>query len=237
MKENDLDWIVEQQRYVLEEAGRVAREDLRCEVGLLRQQLLHAEIRETMLRKSVENHGSVEEDPRRKFVDTNLRDPSQHSNTDDWNIEQNRLYQLFPNDEIHLSTVGEQESILKAHRSQYQWMLEQQRRYNELQSKNCDISSAFGAVEVSSYAFDSRNGSPPPYEEHPPPTPSTAESIEHVPNQRRENCQQARPSQVRFTDPLEITFHPASPPAPKRKTKPKKQVIGLYRKRSNRTAV
>ncbi|KAK6085866.1 hypothetical protein SCUP234_02773 [Seiridium cupressi] len=237
MKENDLDWIVEQQRYALEEAGRVAREDLRCEVGLLRQQLLHAEIRENMLRKSVENYQSVEEDPRGKPIDTNVRDPLQRSNTDDRNIEQNRPYQLFPNDEIHLSTVGEEEFILKAHRSQCEWMLEQQRRYNELQSKTCNISPAFGAVEASSYAFDSRDESPPPYEEHPRLTPSMAESIEHVPNQRRENFQQGRPSQVRFTDPLEITFDSASPPAPKRKKEPKKQVIGLYRKRSNRTAV
>ncbi|KAM0810825.1 hypothetical protein AB5N19_11178 [Seiridium cardinale] len=237
MNENSLDWVVEQQRYALEEAGRVAREDLRCEVGLLRQRLFHAEIRENMLRKSVGNHRSVEEDPRKKLVDTNVGDPLQHSSTDDGNIEQNRLYQLFPNDEIHLSTVGEQESILKAHRSQDEWVVEQQIRYNELQSKNYNISSAFGAVEASSDAFDSRDESPPPYEEHPRPTPSMAESIEYMPNQRRENCQQGRPSQVRFTDPLETTFHSASPPAQKRKKEPKKQVIGLYRKRSDRTAV
>ncbi|KAH6659623.1 hypothetical protein BKA67DRAFT_666422 [Truncatella angustata] len=231
-------WAVEQQRHILEETGRSARDELRHEIGSLRQQLMHAGIREEFLSKSVDRHRVTEIDLMRQLVDAESQLLQARANTaaleDEWMLEQQRLFQQLQTPEKVRNREDE-----PYREDQDEWMIEQQRRYHLLQSRKESALVDSPGADESVYSPCVLQDPPPSYHEHFDNTRLDYDQVEPTAHHERIRQPSRQIAQVHFADPLEILLNPSPPSMPKvkKKQEAKRQIIGLCRRRINRTAV
>ncbi|ETS83225.1 hypothetical protein PFICI_05101 [Pestalotiopsis fici W106-1] len=228
MQADDFDWIVEQQRHAFERMRSTAYEELSSENGSLRQQLAHAQIREDKMSKVLEHYRAARADLEHCLANVSIEIRGDDDAGDDWIIEQRRLYDQYTSKHLE-----DQKS--------HSWTeedLSQQYLDEWVQVAKDDVlpgSGAWTELPFESAAFDDP---PPPYEEqdvHELSIPRTHEKYLHDAQQRSPPSPSPH---VRFAAPHDIIPCATAPCCPSRKRKkPKKEVIALYRKRGNRSAV
>lgn len=240
--DDNVDWIVEQQRYEFEEAGRAARDELRCEVGSLRQHLRHAELRESILNQSLEQHYSVQSDLKSQLFDAELQNFNLREEIatcrDGWLYQQETLYRQLQDVKNDTSDLKGRSIISEPYEDESSWIEEQRLLYHQLQSKTAHLSAAPVVPNEAPASHGIPDEPPPPYEQQWCPATPMINDTEHSVSCQLPDYRCLRPGpRVRFADPVEIISNSWPTPSPKRKKHLKREVVGLCRRKSNRTAV
>ncbi|KAI4601064.1 hypothetical protein KJ359_012251 [Pestalotiopsis sp. 9143b] len=228
MPADDFDWIVEQQRHALEGLRLSAYEELSCENGNLRQQLICAGIREDRLSEIWEIHRDAKTDLKQNLDYASAEEPWSHiPGGDDWVLEQQRLY-----DQYAKSRQTTQEPKQRMFADSWQHPLDE---WVEITKE--DIFGCSAPPTRSPFAETAHDDPPPPYEELPAVKDSRQSFPEQSLYETRAASSSARSPRVRFVQSPDIIPVKAPRCFSRRKKEPKKQVVALYRKRSNRNAV
>lgn len=235
------DCVVEQQRYALEETSRIVRDELRCEIGSLRQYLQCAEIRESLLNRSLEKQRDVQRKLEKRLLDAERRISGLRNEValePGWLEEQETPHDQLRN-VLEIGTFAASEFLGQQYMIFRDWEEAQQRLYHKLRNQGTSRSSA-SVVEAESWGSDGFPSEPPP----PPYEQEAFISTSRV-TQPERNSQHRHPWEdqsrlaphVRLADPLESALDVRLTMPGKGNKAKRKQVIGLERKKNNRTAV
>ncbi|KAI0177502.1 hypothetical protein BJ166DRAFT_24669 [Pestalotiopsis sp. NC0098] len=228
MPADDFDWIVEQQRHALEGLRLSAYEELSCENGNLRQQLICAGIREDRLSEIFDGYRDAKTDLKQPLDYTSAEEPWNNiCGGNDWVMEQQRLFDHYAKNKQMT-----QEPKQRMLEDSWQHPLDE---WVEITKE--EIFGCSRPVTRSPLTEAAQDDPPPPYEER----PALEDISPHSPGQYLYEAQgslsSSRSPRVRFAQSPDIIPVKAPRCFSRRKKEPKKQVVALYRKRSNRTAV
>lgn len=244
--ESELGWVVEQQYRTLDETRRLSQEELRCENGSLRQQLLLGTIREDALNKRLEKQC---EDEQRLWQQLSNIEWHNLQSQDESNLSLGQWNTESQHDEFEIESIDlDSPAMWQPPENRDAFIVEQQRLWSQLQNKKVEKPSALSTVDQHFPSAVFPDEPPPPYELHGCSeirSPMLWEENEHRQLETQESPPIPRVRFVSTPDIIQPTVAPQQSIAPrsviqeppKRRRESKKRVVGLCRKRNNRTAV
>ncbi|KAF3021959.1 hypothetical protein E8E14_009888 [Neopestalotiopsis sp. 37M] len=241
--DDGFEWVVKKQHYALGAAQRTAYEELSCENGEMRQQLIYAQIRENELSKALERCRAARADLEQCWDETIAQALGGCHLEDDPIAEQQRLLDQCSKkgskpQKPQCRTKGLEEEEELYQQDLREWV--PVTKEDALLDSEAPAKHPFQRTACDDYAYDdvAYAEPPPPYNfEQPIYESSTPRSIEEYARRSKKRSPSVSSPHVRIAKSDDLIRCKATPCCPSREKKKKKnnktkyEVIGKWRKR------